>query len=538
MTIVYNIFKDFIRDNKAKVTLYLLFSLTYPIKKIIIPHYYGTLLTELMESHGITPQMKNIFYIVIGLWILTMLLGFLMYKLDKKLLPSLQAHFRQALIQRIINDNAEHDVNLNVGSIVTNLSSISYIVQDIASECRDIVLPTIYTIAGSIGYFFFVNPALGLLYTGSISVFLFAIIKSVKRYVAISSKTSLEYNEIFEGISDVLYNVINIYTAGTYKDEIQRLKNSDDNFNFTYSENIEAQSKFRLMFRLSFLGVMLLTIGYALFLYQRRRLETKNMVSVMMVSIYVISQIEECDDSLPTIAHNIGMLINTENDLGKLQEQVKDSPDSIVVTDGEIVVRNLHVPNRITGISLVIPSKRLTIIKGHNGSGKTTLVTSILKLHDYQGDIYIDGQDIRTVNTELLRKHISYIPQDPKLFNRSLFENISYGTGATKEDLTTLLESLGLGNFFGREFDSSVGRAGSMVSGGQRQLIMILRALLLHVPIIILDEPTNALDSAVKRQLLTLLNSLRGRTTVVVITHDPDLLSIADNISELPSRRN
>lgn len=174
-------------------------------------------------------------------------------------------------------------------------------------------------------------------------------------------------------------------------------------------------------------------------------------------------------------------------------------------------------------------------VVGTSGAGKTTLTKILLRFADVtDGAIRIDGQDIRNITQDDLRSVVSYVPQDPILFHRSLAENIGYGKpGATKEEIIEaskkahaheFIESLSHG------YDTLVGERGVKLSGGERQRVAIARAILKNAPILILDEATSALDSVSETHIKEALEELMKGKTTIVIAHRLSTIEKMDRI--------
>lgn len=187
----------------------------------------------------------------------------------------------------------------------------------------------------------------------------------------------------------------------------------------------------------------------------------------------------------------------------------------------------------------IAPGEKLGIV-GRSGAGKTTLVTLLLRLMDVRsGAIRIDGQDIRSVSAESLRRRISVVTQDVSLFHRSIRDNILCGKpDASEADLQEALRRARAADFIvdvkdaaGRTgLDATVGERGGKLSGGQRQRIMLARALLKDAPIVILDEATSALDSEAETAIGKELESLTAGKTVISIAHRLSALVKMDRI--------
>lgn len=174
------------------------------------------------------------------------------------------------------------------------------------------------------------------------------------------------------------------------------------------------------------------------------------------------------------------------------------------------------------GFSLHIPAGQRVGLVGRSGSGKTTLTTLLLRLADIQqGSILIDGQDIAHVTQESLRRQIAYVPQEPLLFHRSIYENIAYGRpDASTEDVVAAARQANALEFIEalpQGFDTITGERGVKLSGGQRQRIAIARAIVTQAPILVLDEATSALDSESEKLIQdALANLMQGRTSIVI----------------------
>ena len=162
---------------------------------------------------------------------------------------------------------------------------------------------------------------------------------------------------------------------------------------------------------------------------------------------------------------------------------------------------------------IIEPNQKLGII-GPSGAGKSTLINLLLRFFDVDsGEILIDGYNIKNdITQKSLRENISYIPQDPVLFHRTIRENIIYGKlDATEEELIEATKMACCYDFImnlENGFDTIVGERGVKLSGGQRQRIAIARAILKNSKILILDEATSALDSITEKEIQKALENL------------------------------
>ncbi|MBH8580530.1 type I secretion system permease/ATPase [Halomonas pacifica] len=188
-------------------------------------------------------------------------------------------------------------------------------------------------------------------------------------------------------------------------------------------------------------------------------------------------------------------------------------------------------------VSLKITAGEKVALLGRIGSGKSTLDKLILGLYQpTAGAVSVDGVDIRQWDPMDLRRHIGYVPQDISLFFGSLRDNIIAGAGSegiSDETLQQALEVAGLTELVNRHplgLDMPVGERGESLSGGQRQSVAIARALVLDPTILLLDEPTSAMDHASEEAFKARLAALAEHKTLIVVTHRTSLLALVERI--------
>ena len=250
--------------------------------------------------------------------------------------------------------------------------------------------------------------------------------------------------------------------------------------------------------------------------------------------------------SINEVIRNYNKVIGDAHEMVEILHQpatVRDRQHTeLVVTQGAISVQDVTFGHDgqydqplFAHFDLDIAAGEKIGLVGQSGSGKTTLTRLLLRFSDLQeGRICIDGQNIAEVTQRSLRRQISYVPQEPLLFHRSLRENIAYGLpGATEDqvrDAATRAYALDFIESLPDGFDTLVGERGVKLSGGQRQRIAIARAILKDARILVLDEATSALDSESEVHIQrALAQAMAGRTTLV-IAHRLSTIQAMDRI--------
>ncbi|MBD5502725.1 MAG: ABC transporter ATP-binding protein [Lachnospiraceae bacterium] len=177
------------------------------------------------------------------------------------------------------------------------------------------------------------------------------------------------------------------------------------------------------------------------------------------------------------------------------------------------------------------PGECICII-GESGSGKSTLVKSLMQMTDYQGKIYIGGEDCKNIPLHMLREYIAFSPEHNDIFPTTVYDNIRYGNlNATKSEISYAAEMAGITTHSEEFFRRNLGENGEQLSGGQKQKVSIARALLKKAPIYIFDEPTAALDAESESKILnTILTLKQEGKCILLITHKASTLRIADRV--------
>ncbi len=228
---------------------------------------------------------------------------------------------------------------------------------------------------------------------------------------------------------------------------------------------------------------------------------------------------------------------------------VLDRPGAppIAISAGEIAFRHVSFAYgggsaALSEVELVVPGGRMTALVGRSGSGKSTLMSLVPRLFDPTGGVVaIDGQDLRAVTLESLRRKVAMVSQDVVLFDDTVAANIAIGRpGASREEIADAARAAAAHDFIARlpqGYDTPVGDRGMRLSGGERQRVSLARAILKDAPILLLDEATSALDSESERIVQDALTRLaRGRTSLV-IAHRLSTVRAADLIVVLDDGR-
>ncbi len=233
----------------------------------------------------------------------------------------------------------------------------------------------------------------------------------------------------------------------------------------------------------------------------------------------------------------------------RVDREVADAPDAVplALTGGEIVFDTVEFgydPRRtiLHGVSFTIPAGKTLAVVGSSGAGKSTLSRLLYRFYDITGGaIRIDGQDIRRVTQDSLRRAIGIVPQDTVLFNDTIFYNIQYGrpdaSPAEVEEAARLARIHDFIMALPDGYRTKVGERGLKLSGGEKQRVAIARVILKRARILIFDEATSALDTKTEKEIQESLDQVSQNRTTLIIAHRLSTVIHADEILVLDQGR-
>lgn len=274
--------------------------------------------------------------------------------------------------------------------------------------------------------------------------------------------------------------------------------------------------------------------------------QTQTSLPTLLTFVFILYRLQPQVKQLDGARVSLGSLISAVEDVLYLL----NSSDKPYIRSGEITFSSLQQAISLEAvsfyyncqekpalqdISICIPKGTTTALVGPSGAGKSTLISLICRLYEVsEGEIYVDGCSLRSLNLSDWRNQIAIVSQDIYIFNATVQENIAYGRlDATKDEIVTAAKLANADEFITQlpqEYDTKVGDRGLRLSGGQRQRIALARAIIRNPEILILDEATNALDSISEQLIQEALNTLSQNRTVIVIAHRLSTIEQADQI--------
>jgi ABC-type multidrug transport system fused ATPase/permease subunit len=560
MNIIQYLFNKFFTEEKTNIILLAILSLTLSFFYTNISSIVNANIIQGIQKNDFTKTFTNFKYFI-GVSII-FIITYYFYKMIQNNVLTKLAHWTKAeIFYFILLANNENMHNINFVEFITPITRISNSCNMLLSDILSSVVPTIAFLAVIFGYFIYKDLTLGVGFLiGNIIICLYFVYywKEMFEYKQKQEEKTVD-NERY--IIDSLNNIDKIIYRGQVDSEIDIFnERTKECTNYTI-EMMKYMTNHSFIMNTFVYVIIILALLHIIRLYFKKKMEATTFITFLSILMMYRDDISSTIQRMPMYIESFGRIelivrefdtmigidnktgesdfkkiINKENHYKPLDlkfESIRfenvtfkyDQRDQIIF---ENYSKELYLKDKIIGIT------------GLSGNGKSSFVKLIMRLHVCNsGAIYIDDQDIAVVDPYYIRQNITYVNQNARLFDRKIMDNILYGckdVSACNENLREILSYSKIQELY-RNVDISTSDAGPLgenLSGGQRQVINIISGLINPTKILILDEPTNALDPELKRELLLILKNFRKyKKCIMIITHDRDVYSLFDETLEI-----
>lgn len=542
-SLLKDLYVAFLKDNWKLYILYLITLISLPLQSIAMPHYYGEVINSLKDKN--LAKSKYLFGVLLGIWVLIQAFSIGISYVDNYIWPKFHAYIRQFFFDLIVDRYNQNYQELEIGSILTKLIKLPWILDDVSNQIQRFLLTNSILIVSNFIYLYRHHYTLGFMYLGCIAV---VFIMSRLYFNTCNSnikKVEQNYDNCHEEIEDTLQNLLSIYTSKKIPDEKARIEEiNEETRNQQYITGI-CNRKFRIYF--SIINVFLfLALNYVAFtLFIKGKIPVAALVSIFILNYTILGSLISLYDSAKDF-------MNVKSHVELIQKFIDDLPNT------DVSKQTKKIPHPEKGLDIIFkdieythnsakeklfdklnlrirPFEKIAIL-GAISSGKSSIMKLLARLQTFQGgNIYINEIPITEIDIDNLREKIIYIPQHPKLFNRTLRENLLFGLdkSITVESILKFIKECGLDDIehiYRTRMDDKVGKGGSHLSGGSRQLLWIIRAIMQKCSLCILDEPSSSLDPQSKENIKKMMKIMGKDRAVIMITHDYDMLEHFDRI--------
>ncbi len=489
-----------------------------------------TLMSNIINK-GIEKQMMSEVYRWGGLMLLVTLFG-AFFAVTRNIFASktsqrMGADLRYDLFKKIISFSEEGSDKIESGSLITRMTNDTAQVIQFVNGIMRIFLKAPITCIGSIIFASILNFRLSLIIYGVVAAVAVLITISMKLSYPRFSKLQAARDKMNIVVQEYLIGVRVVKAFGTYKEETEKFHDTNDSL---MKRSVSSQMVITLISPIINLTVGIGTVAVVYLgsiLFPMQLAEPGDITAFIIYMAQILS-------SLIMITNVFNVFVRTKASTARIKEVLDSSEDFSETGEkkkitGDIEFRNVTfaypagsgVP-AVRNLSLVIEHGQNLAIIGPTGSGKSTVAWLLLRFYDVDnGQILINGQDIRQLNVKSLRNQIALVPQNPMLFSGTISENIKWGDKqATNDSIDQVVKKAEAGFIYNmpNQYDSILGSSGVNISGGQKQRISIARGLIKDSPILILDDATSALDAVTESKVRQNLKSDQMERTVITIT--------------------
>jgi ABC-type multidrug transport system fused ATPase/permease subunit len=454
---VFGLVKGYVSKHKLLFAAYILTLLLFPLQDIGMPHFIGKLTQAIRDKKHII----NSVFIVVGLISVIQLGNIFIELLDTRLLPSIQSYIRDQLLKRIIAQNSTNYETLQMGKILMRISRLPFAIYGFITEFKRVFLPNIIVYIFAAVYISRHDMLLGAGLVILILLLGYSLYYTVNTCSAISKNRDKLYNNLNEQVDDVLMNLVSVLNMNKQDQELKLLELENEKFGMATRQSISCTNKTRFIF------IPLILSYFVLFnwrLYKKvvsGEMHPEVYIPILLIFLYIMNTMWGTLSNVSDLVMRTGMIreslhtfdvcgMKALNTLQNLNESENKGigpvsiKGTIPLTPSVIQMKNVDYKynNKVllANFSISFNTGQRTLLVGTIGSGKSTIVKLILKYYEpAAGEIYYHEIPYSSLTTGDIRSRIAYIPQNPMLFDRTLYENIVYGSEhISKQDVNDL----------------------------------------------------------------------------------------------------
>jgi len=435
---------------------------------------------------------------------------------------------------------AEHS-EAHKGDLLSRMTSDISAIQDFINSALLGIVVNVLTLAGMIGVMLYWSWRFTLLALAVAPALFIVVYVYTPRIKKASRAVKKKEGELMSDVSEILssIHVVQAFARENYEDR---------RFEWESRQQVEAGLAARsTKAKLTPIVEVIVAVGTALVLGYGATLAVSGQISpgILVAFVLYLGKMYKPMRDLSKMSDTVtkaSVGYERVQEVLRFESSIRDRPGALDAPRFKGLIEFDHVSfsytadsSALSDVSVRIEPGQVAALVGPSGAGKTTIASLVPRFYDpVSGAVRIDGVDVREYTLKSLRDQISFVLQDTLLFRATIWENIAYGRPDADPEDTVRAATLANAHDFitamPQGYATMVGDRGMLLSGGQRQRIAIARAIVRNTPILILDEPTAALDAASEQAVIEALDRLMEGRTTIVIAHNLNAVRHADVI--------
>lgn len=545
MNFVTFLAKEYFNKEKWAVISLFFVSLLYSVMQTnVMTHITSSIITYAQTRNQV--KVREFFYYFVFAVIAFMALYWLFTYCQNLLLTRIRPWSRSKIVDLLLRTNNEKFSETNFSKLNSPINRIVDCYYFITNSFVSYFLPNMaYLLIVSI-YFSFLSPMYGLVFligNALLAAYAYLVMPQILKYNDIYEKTILKSDV---HLIDLLNNVDKIIYRGQTDSESEVFKKlSDDNGNrgteYYDLVNFHSIVKIAIIF-----VVILISLWILIDLYFKKKVDPTLFVTSFTILLLYREKMTSLIEIIPDVIDSIGRTENVLMHFKHVNENYLNVQGNKEFKGQQLEFKKIQFHNvsykygnSTTNVFenrnyfLKTENNQIIGITGRSGNGKSTFVKLLLRMYECNGGkITIDDVDISTIDPNYIRQEITYVNQNSKLFDRKVVDNMLYGCKNPEvcdyflqqilkyPNITKLYRNTDIQN-------KQAGLLGENLSGGQRQIVNMIGGLVNPSKILVLDEPTNALDPELKKEVLSLIRDFsKYKQAIIIITHDKDVFPL------------
>ena len=493
---------------------------------------------------GKQPKVKEFFFYLIYSVILFIALYWLFVYCQNLLLTKIRPWVRGHIVDLLLKTNNEKFSETNFSKLNSPINRITDCYYFITNSMISYLLPNLAYLLIASGYFSYINPFYGVVFfVGNALLILYysfvlpQITKANDDYEKMVTKTDIHLIDLLNNVDKIIYRGQSVSES----EEFMNLSEKSVKYGTRYHDITNFHTI--MMIGIIFL-VVLVSLWFLISIYFRKQISITTFISSFTILLLYREKMTSLVESLPDIIDSIGRTENVLIHFKHVNENYLDIDHAKYYSNKEKLQFKKIQFNDVTykygnsstnvfhnrSYNLNTDNHEIIGITGSSGGGKSTFIKLLLRMYECNsGNITIDGVDLKTLDPDYIRQEITYVNQNSKLFDRKVVDNMLYGCSdptVCKYFLENILKYPMISKLY-RNTDiknKQAGLLGENLSGGQRQIVNMIGGLINPSKILVLDEPTNALDPELKKEVINMIRDFsRYKQSVIIITHDRDV---------------